>query len=331
MSSPQQRGICATTPISPTLKATPQLPAPPSPSTDAGIAPKTEGEDEDQGTLPGSADVDIFKLSALAALKILCGFLETLICITGNIPSTPPMLRSSFSSMDISREDREHRAWQGEADRKQERRSSPWPAEDVLLTPIGSSKAQPTKALHIPEADLEPLYSQHRVLIRKFYSKKPPPISLEEYLRRLHKYCPMSPAVYLATGLYIYKLAIIEKAIPLTAQNAHRLVLAGLRVAMKALEDLSYPHSRFAKVGGVTESELARLEVSFCFVIDFNLRVTSEMLLEHTKIATDTPSLYRLPEEVLPEFAPLQDKRNVILGQSKSLTSLKTEASPAAG
>lgn len=83
----------------------------------------------------------------------------------------------------------------------------------------------------------------------------------------------MSTAVYLATSLYIHKLAVVEHIVPVTGRNVHRLVLAGLRVAMKALEDLSYPHRRFAKVGGVSERELGRLEVGFCFLMSFELRV----------------------------------------------------------
>ena len=47
---------------------------------------------------------------------------------------------------------------------------------------------------------------------------------------------------------------------------------------MKALEDLSWPHARFSKVGGVSEVELGRLEVTFCFLMDFELKVDAEML-----------------------------------------------------
>lgn len=90
----------------------------------------------------------------------------------------------------------------------------------------------------------------------------------------------MSTAVYLAASLYIHRLAIIERAIVVTKRNAHRLLLAGIRVAMKALEDLSYPHTKFAKVGGVSETELARLEISFCFLVGFELRVDEEALRE---------------------------------------------------
>jgi hypothetical protein len=88
----------------------------------------------------------------------------------------------------------------------------------------------------------------------------------------------MSTAVYLATSLYIHRLAVLERAIAVTRRNAHRLLLAGLRVAMKALEDLSYAHRKFAKVGGVSESELARLEISFCFLTGFELVVSEESL-----------------------------------------------------
>lgn len=91
----------------------------------------------------------------------------------------------------------------------------------------------------------------------------------------------MSTAVYLATSFYIFRLAVEERAIPVTRRNCHRLLLAGLRVAMKALEDLSYPHAKIAKVGGVSEIELARLEISFCFLTGFELVIGEETLRRH--------------------------------------------------
>jgi len=43
--------------------------------------------------------------------------------------------------------------------------------------------------------------------------------------------------------------------------NVHRIVLAGLRIAAKFLEDLVCKHDRYAKVVGVTSRELSRLEI----------------------------------------------------------------------
>ena len=124
---------------------------------------------------------------------------------------------------------------------------------------------------------------QQGFLSKRFLSKREPPITLRNYLQRLHKYCPMSTAVYLATSLYLTRMVTIDQVIGLNPRNVHRLLLAGLRVAMKAVEDLSYPHSRVAKVGGVTERELSRLEISFCFLVDFELRVDARMLSEQTQ------------------------------------------------
>jgi hypothetical protein len=61
-------------------------------------------------------------------------------------------------------------------------------------------------------------------------------------------------------------------------------VLAALRVGAKTLEDLSYPHTRFAKVGGLNDLELSRLEVSFCFLMDFELKVDRAMLQAHVDV-----------------------------------------------
>jgi hypothetical protein len=94
----------------------------------------------------------------------------------------------------------------------------------------------------------------------------------------------MSTAVYLATALYIHRLAVSERAIAVTPRNVHRLLLAGLRVAMKALEDRSYPHGKMARVGGVTDTELARLEISFCFLAGFELVVGEEKLRDQWRL-----------------------------------------------
>ncbi|KHN99757.1 Cyclin PHO80-like protein [Metarhizium album ARSEF 1941] len=156
--------------------------------------------------------------------------------------------------------------------------TSPEPVDGVKLRQHSETEMAP---YIVVGADSQPVNLQHGAMTRKFYSKREPPIPLGQYLLRLHKFCPMSTAVYLATSLYIHRLAVKERAIPVTRRNAHRLLLAGLRVAMKALEDLSYPHARVAKVGGVSEVELARLEISFCFLAGFELVVGEEPLRKH--------------------------------------------------
>lgn len=138
-------------------------------------------------------------------------------------------------------------------------------------------------------ANQQPVNVQHSAITRKFYSRNPPPISIGDYLRRLHRFCPASPAVYLAASVYITRLAVDDRAIAVTRRNAHRLLLAALRVATKALEDRSYPHRRVAQVGGISVAELTRLEISFCFLAGFELLVPPEAMRRHWVVMRDSP------------------------------------------
>jgi hypothetical protein len=254
----------------------PQPPAP-DPSKDRGVIPpiKSPAPDED-----GLEELDIWALTPLAALKMLCRGVDTLVRLTGDIPPTPPV-RSRAQSPERVQGSKALPPFQHKENLAPQRsRSGDHEIDGVPFTktPIGSPEAHMSEPIHDVGADAEPTYIQHAAIARKFYSKRPPPITTEEYLLRMHKYCPMSTAVYLATSLYINRMAIAERVIPVTPRNVHRLLLAGLRVAMKALEDLSWPHARFSKVGGVSELELGRLEIAFCFLMDFELRVDAEML-----------------------------------------------------
>ncbi|KAI0883491.1 cyclin-domain-containing protein [Annulohypoxylon maeteangense] len=287
----RERGKENTTPTSP--------PPPPIPSAD----PKLFWQARTPPPLhaaPSPSSHDLFKLPPIAALKLLCAGVEALVRITGDIPPTPPPASPTIPNMrGMQREKAEIVRSLSEKSltrlREQAEAQDKARAQKLALDQTPSN--QPIDGVHLkqtsspPKSTLgpyiiigensQPLNQQHSAITRKFFSKKPPPISIEDYLFRIHRFCPMSTAVYLATSFYIFRLAVEERAIPVTRRNCHRLLLAGLRVAMKALEDLSYPHAKIARVGGVTEGELARLEISFCFLTGFELIIGEEVLRNH--------------------------------------------------
>ena len=255
----------------------PALPAAPDPSTDPGVIPII------QPLAPNDDDytADIFILSPESALKMLCRSIDALVQATGDVPPTPPLRSRPQSPARLNEGDEGYASASRDSASPQQTRSDCQSGRvPFAKTPIGSPEAHYSEPTTIVGANAEPVYIQQAAIARKFYSKRPPPISTEEYLTRIHKYCPMSTAVYLATSVYITRMAIKDHVISVTPRNAHRLLLAGLRVAMKALEDLSWPHARFSKVGGVSEVELGRLEITFCFLINFELKVDAEMLRE---------------------------------------------------
>ena len=289
----------------------PELPAPPRPSADPGVVTNPTSPSEDQGTLPDGDDIDIFLLTPVVALKMLCSSVEALVLLTGDIPPTSPI--NHFATPRVRNEPGRKNVIEPRSGLS--RADNPDTSEDAdgvpakAKTPIGSPEAGPTEPFPIIGSDIESLEVQYGAIVRKFYSKIPPPIPLEEYLMRLHRYCPMSTAVYLATSLYLFRLAVVEKIIPITGRNVHRLLLGGLRIAMKALEDRSYPHKRFAKIGGVSESELGRLEVSFCFLTNFDLKVDEKMLLQQAISLRDATVLANLPAGFQPRPPVPKDKR----------------------
>ncbi|PBP17848.1 hypothetical protein BUE80_DR011387, partial [Diplocarpon rosae] len=309
------------------------LPPKPNPSADTGLAIKSNRNYSSSPPLSPNS-MDVFTIGPVVALKLLCGGIEALVKITGDVPPTPPPAFTTPPNMRGMQAEKENIArsnsYQNFAELHKRPRtpsSSSAGSDDIdgvsfKKTHMSSPALVPTQPYIIIGENAEPLNVQHGAITRKFYSKHPPPISMEDYLMRIHKFCPMSTAVYLATSFYIHKLAVDERAIPVTRRNSHRLLLAGLRVAMKALEDLSYPHSRFAKVGGVSESELARLEISFCFLTNFEFKTSKERLLEHAISLKEISSLQGAMN-FIPRMS-LKTKRKSAVGAQEILDTLPT-------
>lgn len=261
----------------------------PNPSADRGLIPRISSPHPAPSPPAQGADWNVNDIDPVTVMKMLCRAVEALASATGDIPPTPPISRPTTPRKDGflgggggSDENARPRS------RGSSRPATPVPSEDIKHPGFKSPElGSPEACAHEPAAGLEgedvgaaaePVHIQKVAIARKFFSKKAPPIALEQYLLRLQRYCPMSAAVYLAAGSYVHKLAVAEKLVPVTGRTAHRLLLGTLRVAMKALEDLRYPQARFAGVGGVKESELRALEIAVCYLTEFDLQVGPERL-----------------------------------------------------
>ncbi|KAF2091625.1 cyclin-domain-containing protein, partial [Saccharata proteae CBS 121410] len=247
----------------------------PNPSADTGVIPRITTPDKEAPSPPSEPEWDPSTMSPETAMKMLCRAVQALANLTGDIPPTPPISRPTTPQRAMAALGVESRS------RSTSRSATPVPSHDLQAPTFkGIAIGSPEALCHEPSAavvDVE-MRAQQAAIARKFFSRVPPPICLQDYLMRMQRYCPMSTAVYLAAGAYIYKLALEDKVVPVTSRTVHRLLLGTLRVAMKALEDLRYPQSRFAGVGGVRETELQKLEVSVCYLMDFELQVTAKSL-----------------------------------------------------
>ena len=212
---------------------------------------------------PTATDEDVtelFSVTPIAALELLCKNVDRL--TRSSVEDEPSSLsageRDSRTATTASRQQRQHLDYAYTAGR-----AGVHPADEA---------------------------AQQKMLAKRFVSKRVPPITIKDYLLRLHRFCPMSCAVYLAVSSYITRIVVEDGTVRLTPKNMHRLVLAGLRVAVKFLEDWGYAQSRFARVGGVSERELSRLEIGFCFLVDFELLVDASKLMRQVRSTEGTSS-----------------------------------------
>jgi len=260
-------------------------PSAPNPAGDAGVLPEFSGLTLQDAPSPPADEneLDVMRMERETAMKIVQRAVLALANATGDIPATPPISRTNSSSV------RENFPMSGHGHRRTASRpATPIPAEKektqrVELDPAEASHDEPT--IGDVGAGAQPESVQRANMARKFFSKTVPRVSIEDYVNRIQQYCPLSTGVWLAAGSYILRLCVVDKIVPLTHRTMHRLVLASLVVAMKALEDHRWPQKRFAGVGGVDEQALSRLELGVEFLLKFDLQITTPEKLKELTVA----------------------------------------------
>ncbi|CAO2841617.1 unnamed protein product [Amaranthus hypochondriacus] len=111
--------------------------------------------------------------------------------------------------------------------------------------------------------------------LKVFNGVRAPNISIVKYLERLYKYTKCSPSCFVVGYVYIDRLVHRHPELLLVKINVHRLLLTSLLVASKMLDDVQFNNAFYAKVGGVSNSELNRLELELLFLLDFEVMVSS--------------------------------------------------------
>lgn len=90
------------------------------------------------------------------------------------------------------------------------------------------------------------------------------------------RYSHCSPVCFIAAGIYMERLAEQHPALAPTSLNLHRLLFTGVVIAIKFFDDKYYSNGFYAKVGGVSRSELNLLELEMLQLMSFNAYVGVE-------------------------------------------------------
>lgn len=120
-----------------------------------------------------------------------------------------------------------------------------------------------------------------------FDAASPPPISLQDYLSRLVFYLGNIPeyssdkamhsdlAVRYLLGaiLYLERIELFAPGFVITELNIHRLLITGVLITAKILDDVEPDHKYYAQLGGVSVSELVKLEIAMLQLCEYNVNI----------------------------------------------------------
>ncbi|WCJ43160.1 Cyclin family protein [Euphorbia peplus] len=112
-------------------------------------------------------------------------------------------------------------------------------------------------------------------VITVFHGSRSPSLTIRQYLERIFRYSKCSTCCYVVAYVYIQRFLRKMDAL-LTPLNVHRLLITSIMLAAKFLDDEYYNNGYYAKVGGVSTTEMNRMEMNFLFNLDFRLHVTLE-------------------------------------------------------
>jgi len=102
-----------------------------------------------------------------------------------------------------------------------------------------------------------------------------------DYLKRIVRFTNVEKACLLLTLHYIDQISARMPIFIFTSLTCHRFIIVAITVSSKGLCDSFCTNQLYAKVGGITVTELNSLEREFLSAIDWRLMCTREILNDY--------------------------------------------------
>jgi len=149
-----------------------------------------------------------------------------------------------------------------------------------------------------------------------------PTISITCYLNRIQMYANCSDSCYILAFIYIDRLLQNNPWFVLSSRNVHRLILSAVVLAIKYLDDSYAENSTYAKIGGVSLSEINVLERDMIKLLGYNLFVDSEIY--HQYVHELELQSQKIAEESIGEEIDCAEKYIKPITTVSSMTSIRT-------
>lgn len=123
--------------------------------------------------------------------------------------------------------------------------------------------------------------SLHQDQLTRFHSRSPPQISVHSYLDWVTLHANLLPPILLTMVYYMDKLCVMYPAFTVTSLTVHRFLIVSAMVASKGLSDTFWTNKTYARIGGISPTELAILELEFLFRMRWQIVPKPEMLTDY--------------------------------------------------
>ncbi|XP_075487918.1 cyclin-U4-1-like [Primulina tabacum] len=120
--------------------------------------------------------------------------------------------------------------------------------------------------------DLNPEFQPQK--ISAFHGLVRSNISIHSYLQRIFKYANCSPSCYVVAYVYLDRFTQRQPELQINSYNVHRLLITSVMVSAKFMDDRHYNNAYYAKIGGISTTEINFLEVDLLFGLGFHLNVS---------------------------------------------------------
>ena len=135
------------------------------------------------------------------------------------------------------------------------------------------------------ENDILNLDNDKRII--PFLSKKNQSLSIKKYLLRLVKYTQVESSTLIAMLIYIDRLCEIND-FTINSLHIYKIIFSSLVLAIKYNEEVIFDNKFFARIGGISLSEMNFLETVYLNLINFKLYVSDEIFETYIENINET-------------------------------------------
>ena len=107
-----------------------------------------------------------------------------------------------------------------------------------------------------------------------FHGVEVPEMSIANYIERIATYAELDMSEFILCVIYFKRIQKLHPYFPCSHRSMHRTILSLLLVATKMHRDRPFSNRFYAKLGGISSFELARLERCVLQLLDYRLFVS---------------------------------------------------------